>query len=615
MLIVMDVETYRKDDGSIQPYCICFKMNDVVEILYGENIIFERFFEKICEYSVDDKVVIYTHNINFDGVLILNGIKNKNILFDLFIRDNNIYWIKIFYLKIQILFRCSYKIVPISVKKMGLYLNSPKQIFPYKFISESTVTYIGAVPDEKFFNSVDEHHSFCILNKILDVKKWTIEYCVQDVNIVFSVLTQILKIVDEFSFKKKIIDKTFSFSSISYKIFSNNYDSYAITNIKNTSFEHEYFKNAYYGGRCEVFGNPLNKIVHYFDFTGMYSQCMMEKFPVGKAVLKKNNLNISDVGFHTIRFKCDDYLPFLPYKKGKLIFPNGVLTGTYWFEEIQNAILYKKCEILDHFSSYVYEDQKYVFKNYVENFIDIRKKGLFYNIFGKNMNNGLYGSFGLNEDEDGDYIICHSDSEFESYQKYVDITFVKKIGVSYILQIRKNDKSRLILDKKKKWDMDCKKRNLAYAAIISSKARIKLCQYLQAVLDDGGELYYTDTDSIFAGYSENRIGVKIKDLEWMNVYQDGVFISSKFYYLKDEKLKLKGINFNPYDYDFIKKKFYSDSSSSGSVIFDEQLSITKKNFELKQAYSSKKISMFSYDKRIFNHDKTKTVPLTLSTDL
>jgi hypothetical protein len=79
------------------------------------------------------------------------------------------------------------------------------------------------------------------------------------------------------------------------------------------------------------------------------------------------------------------------------------------------------------------------------------------------------------------------------------------VGNYYILKLFKNKKSKKILDKDGFWDLELKKRNVAYSAVIAAKARIKLNTALQAVLSDGGELYYTDTDSIFAGYKINKI--------------------------------------------------------------------------------------------------------------
>jgi hypothetical protein len=44
----------------------------------------------------------------------------------------------------------------------------------------------------------------------------------------------------------------------------------------------EYIRQSYYGGRCEIFGNPIeNDVIHHFDYSGMYGQCMLEKYPHG----------------------------------------------------------------------------------------------------------------------------------------------------------------------------------------------------------------------------------------------------------------------------------------------------------------------------------------------
>jgi len=75
---------------------------------------------------------------------------------------------------------------------------------------------------------------------------------------------------------------------------------------------------------------------------------------------------------------------------------------------------------LDHYSSYEYDKEEYIFKNYVEEFINLRKKGIYYNYFGKNMINGLYGSFALNE-EDYITIIIYNEIEFNSVIELTDV--------------------------------------------------------------------------------------------------------------------------------------------------------------------------------------------------
>jgi hypothetical protein len=104
----------------------------------------------------------------------------------------------------------------------------------------------------------------------------------------------------------------------------------------------------------------------------------------------------------------------------------------------------------------------------------------------------------------------------------------------------------------------------------------------------------------------------LMDIKWLRSYEDAVFISSKFYFLKGDALKLKGINFHSYDYSYIKKSFYDDVSN---VIFNDQLAFRKKDFVMSQSYSSKNISFKSYDKRLFYDGKTKTRPVSINTVL
>lgn len=49
-----------------------------------------------------------------------------------------------------------------------------------------------------------------------------------------------------------------------------------------------YIKNAFFGGRCEVFGNPQPKDhIYYYDFEGMYGQCLAEANVFGRATYQK----------------------------------------------------------------------------------------------------------------------------------------------------------------------------------------------------------------------------------------------------------------------------------------------------------------------------------------
>jgi hypothetical protein len=81
-----------------------------------------------------------------------------------------------------------------------------------------------------------------------------------------------------------------------------------------------------------VFGNIYNtEHIKYFDFSGMYGQCMMEKFHNGRGGYSTNS-DYNLPGFHTIEYKSDmEFLPVLPRRSesGKLLFANGGATGTF----------------------------------------------------------------------------------------------------------------------------------------------------------------------------------------------------------------------------------------------------------------------------------------------
>lgn len=606
----MDLETYTNEKGEIFIYCICLFLNNKWHYFwYNKKIdIIIIFLEKIIENSKTENIMLYTHNINFDGFVFINFLKKTFIKFDWFSRGLNLYWIDIYYLKKKIRIRCSYKIIPLSIKKLGEIIKIEKKIFPYKFISIQNLNYKGEVPNEEFFNSKEEYVEFKKKNVEFDFKKLSLDYCKQDVLIIKNVLNQIIKIIN--TYDKKVITNSFSFSSISYKIYIKKYDKYDIKKNYLKNEEYSYFKSGYYGGRCEVFGNPIeSEIVHHFDFSGMYAQCMLQKFPTGLPILKEKNLDLKEVGFHAIKFKCDSYLPYLPIRNNKLLFANGIMSGVYWYEEILNAVNFNKCEILEHYSSYVYNYEDYVFQEYVNEFINVRKKGLYYNIFGKNMVNGLYGSFALSEDNFFTTII-YSEEELNSILQLVDVIKWRNIGNVFIVEVLKNKKSSNFFDKKNRWN-DINKRNVGYAAIIASKARIKLNNALQIVLDNQGKLYYTDTDSIFAGFKENYLNKTLGEITWSDIYEDAVFISSKFYQIKNKKIKLKGVKIEDYSFEKLKKEFYENKKNTN---FNNQLNIYKKDFTIFLNYNLKSVKMDCYDKRIFLENKKETKPILINTD-
>ncbi len=258
--------------------------------------------------------------------------------------------------------------------------------------------------------------------------------------------------------------------------------------------------------------------------------------------------------------------------------------------EIKNALLYT--------------DNDYVFKPFVEKFNLVRDKGGYYKIFGKSVINSLYGGLAL-KDKNLMHYITSSDDEFNNILTNNDIESFHKINNIYIIFIHINYKSKHFFNNKKISDT---KRNVSYASSIASKARIKLYKALLEVIDDGGRLLYVDTDSIFAAYNINNKSLETKSFKWLKFFDDAVFISPKTYglmYNDKEEIKIKGVTTPEIDFKNLKKKFYENSSIS----FSEQLIFSKYDFNLKQLYIEKNISLSAYDKRIFSKNKKETFPI------
>jgi hypothetical protein len=592
-------------------------IDDVIyHVYYNENddIVIES-FKIIANKSKTSSIVFYVHNINFDGMLILRSLFKQNIQFNMIKRELNIFSIKFEYLGTIIEFKCSYKLIPLSIKNLAQYVQTNKLVFPYKFACKENLFYIGCVPLCVFFNSVDDYNFFInnINDKVFDFKKESIKYCTHDILILHKILIELVNIFKSFDpMLLKIFYTSYSIPSFAHKIFFKKYNVLNISKKINLEY-YTYIRSSYYGGRCEVFGNPKSdEIVHYYDFSGMYGQCMTEIFPYGDINLSLTNNNFDKPGFYNISFVSNIDMPVLPiHYNNKLMFANGKINGTYWYEEIKEFI--KNGGIVTDIGYAVtYDQEGYVFKDFVQDFNKMRNLGGYKKTTAKLIINSLYGSFAMNEDECFT-VITFSEKEFMDITQHTDIKKFYKINNCYLIEIYKNEKSsRLYNKKEKRWNVLYSERNVAYASIIASKARIKLYKAFIDVINDGGRILYCDTDSIFASFKENKINKNSGDVvKWSDVYNDACFVLPKFYALqtdKNEIIKIKGVHNNSLTFSEIKKKFYNNTNT----VTVKNTSFYKSNYILKQNMGEKIIWLNKYNKRIFSKDKKITNPIYIT---
>jgi len=105
---------------------------------------------------------VYAHNLgNFDISFILKILINKYKVTNLLPRNNSLISFNVTCniknKKIKIKFADSICLLPASLAELGNSFNveTVKGVFPYNFVKENNLNYIGALPDIKYFDQPD----------------------------------------------------------------------------------------------------------------------------------------------------------------------------------------------------------------------------------------------------------------------------------------------------------------------------------------------------------------------------------------------------------------------------------------------------------------------------
>ena len=117
------------------------------------------------------------------------------------------------------------------------------------------------------------------------LKKFNKYFIVYELELLEKVITTLINISKNINLN--CLKNSYSISSLAINFYRSNFNQFNFI-IQNTFNDDKLFRKAYYGGRCEVFGNIVeNEKLFQFDFKGMYAQIMLTKFPYG-AFEKKN---------------------------------------------------------------------------------------------------------------------------------------------------------------------------------------------------------------------------------------------------------------------------------------------------------------------------------------
>lgn len=566
-ILTFDIETYKDVNNKFIPYACGFYDGKRKFLYYLTDY---NSPQEMISQCIKDMVipkyhnhVIYAHNlggfdISFILVILFKNYKISNIL----PRDTTIMSFtvttKINGKTVKLKFSDSICLLPSSLSKLGesFKVNTRKDYFPYSFVKEDNLEYVGNLPDMKYFDEPNFIFRYQLMTDWYtnnwSLKDETLKYLSKDIISLYEIIGKMDEIV--FSNYRINITSLTTIASLSFKIIRSNY-------LKNDKLlgkcrgELEYaIRESYFGGRCEVF-KPYGYNLLSYDFNSLYPFAMMMDLPVGQPTFSLVQDLSKIFGFIKVEVTAPDnlYTPVLPCKirsneGDKLIFPLGSWTGWYFSEEVKLAVKYGyKIKIIE---SYIYERGENIFTDYIKTMANIKdnSEGAMRDIH-KLLMNTPYGRFGMRNDRD--VIKLVSLAEFEQLELKYNITFWLKLDEDKILV-----KYSKFIDKMKceqsDIDYDIEMQNIvdsdnvnnspAIASAVSSWARIVM--YPKII-----NSYYTDTDSIFVKEPLNKdnIGKKIGlfKQEYGGNIKKAIFPSPKFYILdtiSGLKTKSKGFS-------------------------------------------------------------------------
>ena len=605
---VLDVETFVNSAGLGQVYCIGYSTlsnRDSIESFYlsdlspslNSNLLIINCIDSMLN-SKYNNYYWYIHNMGkFDMVYIYKTLEDFNLNFkSQYYKLSTIYKdgkmlrlvvkrkVKNKYIKMT--FLDSLNILPGSLNTLtkDFKVKYLKGYFPYSFVNENNLTYIGETPKINYFNSI----TVSDYNKIYSKDNWSLKE--ETIRYIKNDILGLLEILEKFK-KYLHIEHNLEMTeglTIS-RLALNKYLKYYLKDFKipliNKLNIFDYIYKGYYGGRTEVF-KPYGKQLYYYDVNSLYPKVSLNDMPGMKVCYKKSftpdglDLNNLFGVFRAVVKTNNDYLGLLPVKtKLGLIFPNGEFEGFWSSEELNFAkeIGYQVRVI----EGYNFDKVPSYFKDYVLDLYKLKANTSgSEKITNKSLLNNLLGRFGLNiikpisqvvNNKQLDKILStrevksiqeiNNNTHLINYNPLVDIDICMEHGVDYIKTLLNNNNLNIENNIDVFQDV-----SIIVAVMITSYARVFMLKLMSKVINEGGSIYYTDTDSLVTdipleNINPDLVGSGLGQFKLEYVIKEAYFISNKTYCLvlldNTTIIKCKGVNKNSITVEDFKSMYYS----------------------------------------------------------
>lgn len=310
----IDLETFGSNSGLgyHQVYAGGWAIKNKTQLFYlkpketGEHLI-NRIFLNILTQKELNGYTFYVHNLGrFDSIFIIRSlVSNKNFKLTPIWKDTGILTITIEYGKNKIVLLDSYQLIKGSLKSILISFNCDiKKIqFPYDFVNQKNLYYIGDKPSKNFFKSISDSDYYNIANSNWDLKRETLNYLKSDLE----GLLEAVLIFNKTIFERYHLNITRfkTLPSLALGVYSSEYlpEGSKIKMIKG-ELEKE-IRSSYFGGNVDVFINKISE-GYYYDMNSQYPTAMLNDMPVGDPVFSLETELNKIFGFVYGEISCPD---------------------------------------------------------------------------------------------------------------------------------------------------------------------------------------------------------------------------------------------------------------------------------------------------------------------
>jgi len=463
-----------------------------------------------------------------------------------------------------------------------------KGIFPHSFVNENNLFYIGNTPDLHYFKNMNINIYNTMKSNNWNLKDESLAYLKKDVFGLLEIMTK---------FNEKIFN-LYSLNITNFvtapKLASAIFTSKFYTDSENLKIKmirgivEKDIRSAYFGGNVNTF---INKMDHgyYYDMNSQYPFAMLNDLPVGNPILSNDTELDNYFGFVYGEITAPDvntlrvpYIQLRDEKTDQSTCPRGSFNRLIFSEEIKQAL--KDGYSIKVKYGYKFERGKNLFKDYVDNFYEIKKNTLdpVERALSKLMLNSLYGKFGMKDIISNMKIV--DKKEANKITKNYNYSIFAELAEDKVL-IKYSSKipdilTSLIKDKKDQMIENTlatisRKRGAPSAvhisAAIAAYARMSINKFKNI---PGNPCVYSDTDSVVLPYPlhPKYIGKELGQMKLEHQIEKGIFIRKKLYAIKDINgkiiIKSSGVKSEALNFDKFKLLLAGNSVMCEALSFE-----------------------------------------------